>query len=86
MLPGSGAASVEAAAVGIAGDVMQQRRAGEVVVRRLEVGARVHQRGVRAMRRAQPLEVAGVERGDGLVEARVRFELRRPGGRARRGA
>ena len=43
---------------------MQQRRAGEVVVRRLEVGARVHQRGIRREQFAQSLEVAGIQRGE----------------------
>ena len=53
---------------------MQQCRAGEIVVRRLEIGAGVNQRGVRRDQAAQPLEIAGIDRGDGVVETRVRLE------------
>ena len=67
---------IEAASIRIPGDVMQQRRAREVVVRRLEVGARVAQRVIRGDEIAQSLEVTRIQGVDGFVEAGVRTERR----------
>ena len=55
---------------------MQQRRAREVVVRRLEVGARLDQRPIRRDETAQSLDVTRIHGVDGLVEAGMRTERR----------
>jgi hypothetical protein len=45
------------------------------------MGARVNQRGVGRDQAAQPLDIAGIDRGDGVVKPRVRFEPGDPVGR-----
>ncbi len=64
----------ELAAAGIPGDVMEQGRAGEVVVGRIEIRPRVDQGGVRLEQIAQPSEIAGIEGGDRGLEVRMRSE------------
>ena len=68
--------AIEPAAIGIAGNMMEERRAREVVVGRIEVGSSVHQRGIGRKQAAQPVEVASIHGCDGLLEARVRTERR----------
>ncbi len=69
-----GLSALQPAPVRIAGDMMQQCRAGEVVVGRLEVRARVHEVGMRVQEASQFGDVAIVHGGDGRVEMRVRLE------------
>ena len=67
--------SREPAAVGVARDVMEQRRAGEVMVRRLEVRPRMDQRWICRDQASQALKITGIERGDRVVKARVRLKF-----------
>ena len=64
--------AIEAAAIGVSSHVVQQRRAGEVVERRVEIGACVHQRRVCSEQAAQARDISGIHRVDGLVETRMR--------------
>ena len=48
------------------------------MIRRLKIGACVNEPGVFGDQVAQPAEVAGIERSDGSVKARVRFNLGEP--------
>ena len=60
----------------IPGDVMKQRRPGEVAVGRLEIGPRMDELGMLRQQLLEATEISGNERGDRLVECRVGFELR----------
>ena len=61
-------------AIRIAGDVMQQRRAAEIAVRRIEVRARVNERRIRCKQGAQAIDVAVIQGGQRCVEAGMRFD------------
>ena len=56
----------------ITGDEMQQRRAGEVPIRWVEIRSRPRQRRIRAQQLAQACGIARVERGERLLEPRMR--------------
>ena len=71
---------------GIAGDVMEQRRAGEVAVRRLEIGARMHQRRVRREQAPAARRRRRHQRRQRVGEARVRRDLVDAARERRRGA
>jgi uncharacterized OB-fold protein len=55
--------AVEPSTVGVASYVVQQRCAGEIVKRRVEIGARVRQRWIRGEQAPQAIHVAGIHGG-----------------------
>jgi hypothetical protein len=54
---------------------MEQRRACEIVMRRLEIGTSLNERWVHRDAALQALEIAGIKRGDRVIKTRVRIQI-----------